>query len=84
MPSTIEKPLIIRKLGKLDEADMKGVEEEDILYMAKEGQEEEFIELQPGINVELNKDRQVIGIEILHASEVLKEVIEPVRQKIKV
>jgi uncharacterized protein YuzE len=59
-------------------------EEEDILYMAKEGQEEEFIELQPGINVELDKDRQVIGIEILHASKVLKEVIEPVRQKIKV
>ena len=59
-------------------------EEKDILYMAKEGQEEEFIEIQPGINVELDKDKQVIGIEILQASEVLKEVIEPVRRKVKV
>jgi len=59
-------------------------EEKDILYMAKEGQEEEFIEIQPGINVELDKDKQVIGIEILQASEVLKEVIEPVHRKVKV
>lgn len=59
-------------------------DEEDILYLAIEGKEEEFVEIQPGINVELDKDRQVIGIEILRAAEVLKEVIEPVRRKIKV
>ena len=59
-------------------------DEKDILYIAKEGEEEEFMEIQPGINVELDKDKQVIGVEILQASEVLREVIEPVRRKIKV
>jgi uncharacterized protein YuzE len=59
-------------------------EEEDVLYIAKEGEEEEFVEVQPGINIELDGDRQVIGVEIIKASEVLKEVIEPVRRKIKV
>jgi len=59
-------------------------EEQDVLYIAKEGEEEEFVEVQPGINIELDGDRQVIGVEIVKASEVLKEVIEPVRRKIKV
>jgi uncharacterized protein YuzE len=59
-------------------------EEQDILYIAKEGQEEEFVEVQPGINIELDGNRQVVGVEISKASEVLKEVIEPVRRKIKV
>jgi len=59
-------------------------EEQDVLYIAKEGEEEEFVEVQPGINIELDGDRQVIGVEIVKASEVLKEVIEPVRRKTKV
>ena len=59
-------------------------EEQDVLYIAKEGQEQEFIEVQPGINIELDEDRQVVGVEIIKASEVLKEVIEPVRRKINV
>jgi uncharacterized protein YuzE len=59
-------------------------DEQDVLYIAKEGEEEEFVEVQPGINIELDGDRQVIGVEIIKASEVLKEVIEPVRRKIKV
>jgi len=59
-------------------------EEKDVLYLAKEGEEEEFVEVQPGINIELDGDRQVIGVEIVRASEVLREVIEPVRRKIKV
>lgn len=59
-------------------------EQEDVLYIAKEGEEEEFVEVQPGITIEPDGDRQVIGVEIIKASEVLKEVIEPVRRKIKV
>jgi len=59
-------------------------EEQDVLYIAKEGQEQEFVEVQPGINIELDGNRQVVGVEIIKASEVLKEVIEPVRRKIKV
>jgi len=58
-------------------------EENDIIYIARQGDEEEFVEVQPGINIELNKERQIIGIEIMQASEVLHDVIEPLRQKVK-
>lgn len=59
-------------------------EEQDILYIAKEGKEEEFVDVQPGINIELDGNREVVGVEIIKASEVLKEVIEPMRRKIRV
>ena len=56
--------------------------EKDVLYIAKEGEEEEFVEIQPGVNLELDKQRQVIGIEIMQASEVLRHIIEPLHKKI--
>jgi uncharacterized protein YuzE len=57
-------------------------EKEDILYLAKEGQEEEVIELAPGINVELDNGGQLIGVELLNASALLKDVIKPMEEKI--
>ncbi len=57
--------------------------ESDILYIAREGEEEEFIEIQPNINVELDKERQIIGIEIMQASVILKDILEPLQQKVK-
>ena len=49
--------------------------ESDVLYIvAKAGKEESFAEIAPGINVELNENSEVIGIEILNASEFLKPV----------
>lgn len=56
-------------------------EKEDILYLAKEGQEE-VIELAPGINVELDSGGQLIGVELLNASALLKDVIKPMEKKI--
>ena len=53
----------------------------DILYIATEDQEEEFVELYPGINIELNKKGEFIGIEIQNASKMLKDVVEPIREK---
>ena len=45
----------------------------DALYIvAKKGPEEEFVEVAPGVNVELNEQGEVIGIEILNASKVLR------------
>jgi uncharacterized protein YuzE len=47
----------------------------DIFYIGlKKGSEEEFIELAPGINIEMENKKQVIGIEILNASEVFKPI----------
>ena len=56
-------------------------QEKDILYIAKDGREEEFIEIYPGINVELNEKKEFIGIEILEASRILKDVIKPIQEK---
>ena len=53
-------------------------EKSDILYIvSKKGDEEEFVEIAPGVNVELNDRGEVIGIEILKASKFLKPVARP-------
>ena len=58
-------------------------DEEDILYIAKEGKEEEVVELGPGVNVELDSSGKLIGIELFNASAILKNVIEPIDKRIK-
>jgi len=55
--------------------------ESDVLYISKEGREEEFMELFPGINIELNEKGEFIGIEIFNASKMLKDVVEPLRER---
>ncbi len=56
-------------------------QEKDILYIAKDGKEEEYVEIYPGINIELNEKREFIGLEILEASKILKDVIKPIQEK---
>ena len=55
-------------------------EKSDSLYIyIKEGEEESFEEIVPGINIELDKNNEVIGIEVLTASrfsEGLKKKVE--------
>ncbi|MEK7202824.1 MAG: DUF2283 domain-containing protein [Patescibacteria group bacterium] len=54
----------------------------DVLYIGmKKGDEEEFIEISPGINVEVDSSGQAIGVEILNASKILKPVARPLFQK---
>jgi uncharacterized protein YuzE len=57
-------------------------EKEDILYLAKQGQEEEVMEVAPGVNLEFDKGGQLIGVELLNASTLLKDVIKPMEKKI--
>lgn len=46
----------------------------DALWLLiKSGAEEESKEVAPGVNVELGKDGELLGIEILNASKVLGE-----------
>lgn len=54
----------------------------DILYIAKKGEEEEFVEVAPGVNVELDKNGEVMGFEIFKASRVLKKVLSPLSEKL--
>ena len=57
-------------------------EKEDILYLAIKGQEEEVIELYPGVNVELDASGELIGIELINASTLLKDVIKSMEKRI--
>jgi len=59
--------------------------EDDVLYIvAKEGEEEEFVEIAPGVNVELDVRGEVIGIEILNASKFFKPVAKPLYQQMQI
>lgn len=37
----------------------------------------------PGVNIELNSKKKVIGIEVIQASKVLRAVIPPLAKKIR-
>jgi len=51
-------------------------EQEDILHLViSEGPEAQSVELSPNITAELNDKGELIGIEILDASEFLRDMI---------
>jgi uncharacterized protein YuzE len=56
-------------------------EKEDILYLAKEGQEEDVVEIAPGINAEMDAGGNLLGVEIFNASKLLKDVIKSIEKK---
>ena len=58
-------------------------DKQDVLFLGREGQEEEVVELAPGVNVELDKSGNVIGLEVFNASDKFKHVIGPMEQKIE-
>ncbi len=48
----------------------------DVLwFVIKSGQEDQVKEVAPGVNVELDKNGNLLGIEILNASKILGEKI---------
>lgn len=50
----------------------------DVLwFMIKKGPEEEHREVAPGVSVELGKNGELLGIEILNASKVLGAKLNP-------
>jgi uncharacterized protein YuzE len=55
--------------------------EVDVLYLAREGQEEEVVEVYPGLNLEMGAGGELLGVEILGASHLLKEVLAPLVEK---
>lgn len=58
-------------------------DEEDVLYLGKEGQEEEVIELSPGVNVELDGSGKLIGLELFNASTLFKDVVKPMEKRLR-
>jgi len=59
-------------------------EKEDILYLAKEGEEAEVVEISPGINMELDCNGNLIGVELFKASRIFKDVLKPMEKKLQV
>ncbi|KKQ77647.1 MAG: hypothetical protein A3A96_03205 [Candidatus Zambryskibacteria bacterium RIFCSPLOWO2_01_FULL_39_39] len=49
----------------------------DVLYFGvQNGIEEEFVEVAPGVSVELDEKKKVIGIEVMNASRILRSVMK--------
>jgi len=59
-------------------------DEEDILYLAKEGEEAEVVELSPGVNMELDSNGNLIGVELFKASCMFKDVLKLMEKKLQV
>jgi len=59
-------------------------EVEDILYLAREGEEEEVLEVSPGVNMELDASGKLIGVEIFKASMRFKDVIKQMEKRLQV
>ena len=53
------------------------VQSDSLYIFAKPGREERILELVPGVNLELDRKGQVIGIEILRASRFLRKIKSP-------
>ena len=59
-------------------------EGEDILYLAKEGQEAEVVEISPGANIELDINGNLIGVEVFKASSMFKDILKPMEKKLQI
>ena len=54
----------------------------DVLYIAtRKGVEEEFAEVAPGVNVELDRKGNVLGVEILRASRTLSGFVRSLARR---
>ena len=55
--------------------------EADVLYIGHPGEEQETEEIYPGITLEKDSYGNLIGIELLNASQLLRNVLEPLRKR---
>jgi uncharacterized protein YuzE len=59
-------------------------EEENILYLAKEGEEAEVVEISPAVNMELDSKGNLIGVELFNASHMFKDVLKSMGKKLQI
>ena len=59
-------------------------EEEDILYLAKKGKEVEVVEISPGVNMELDSNGNLIGVELFRASHMFKDILKSMEKKLQI
>ncbi|MBF0473454.1 MAG: DUF2283 domain-containing protein [Nitrospirae bacterium] len=58
-------------------------DKEDILYLAKEGKEAEVVELSTGVNMKLDNNGNLIGVEVFNASQLFKNILKPMEKKLQ-
>lgn len=51
-------------------------ESDSIFIIVKEGKEDHFEEIVPGVNIEFNKEGEIIGVEILKASRFMEQIVK--------
>jgi len=49
-------------------------ESDSLFIYIKEGEEDSFEEVAPGVNLEMNENGEIIGVEILNVSRFLKGI----------
>lgn len=85
MPLHVNKLIFVLKQGDLQmsKMKMKYFDKEDILYLKiSGGPESGSFELSPNITVELNDKGEMIGVEILNASDFIRDsILESVQAK---
>ena len=60
-------------------------QDSDTVYIvAGRGREEAFVEVAPGVHVELDANGDVIGIEILKASKFFRPIAKPLYRQMRV
>ena len=65
-------------------SNMKYFPDEDVIYIKiADGEEYNSVEISPNITAELNNNNEIIGIEILNASNYIRDnILESVQAKI--
>ncbi len=58
-------------------------EKADVLYLARPGKEAESVEAAPGVTLEYDASGGLLGVEILHASRVLRDVLRPLLAQVE-
>lgn len=58
-------------------------EKQDVLFLGRQGEEEETVELSPGVNVELDNSGNVIGLEVFNAAARFQHVLKPMEENIE-
>ncbi len=51
--------------------------------LQKRGEEAEVVELAPGVNMELDSNGNLIGVELFKASRMFKNVLKPMEKKLQ-
>ncbi|MCX5718144.1 MAG: DUF2283 domain-containing protein [Nitrospirae bacterium] len=55
-----------------------------MIRLAKEGEEAEVVEISQGVNMELDSNGNLIGVELFKASRIFKSVLKPMEKKLQV